>query len=129
MTSEIRLRLQGLAANDIYRTIEDIPPGQTVTKAWLTIKDAKADLDAGALLQLEITAVATAAGQIVEPGVGGTTFAELLFQVSESDTTEANIPWNTWHHYDIKVLTSAGKPYPVEKGRLMVETPITRATS
>lgn len=97
---------------EINRTITDVPAGDTLAKAWLTLKTSIDDADPG-LVQKEITSVNVAGtGQITDTGADTT--GAVRFDLVPADTA---LPTpGTAVPYDIKVRTTAGKVYPVEKG-------------
>jgi hypothetical protein len=111
---------------DVNRTVPGIPNGQTLTKAWLTLKADLSVADAQALLQKVILPGAVAGqGQITDVGAGGT--GQLLFQLADTETLA--LPVDTPTPYDIKVLTSAGKVYTVEKGLYLATGQVTKSIS
>jgi hypothetical protein len=121
--------ITGFAAGDdldVTRTVTNIPTGQTLTKAWLTLKVNRFDADLAALLQKAITATSVGGvGQITNTGGSGT--GALLFQLTNVDTLA--LPIGVDAPYDIKVLTSANKVYTVEQGLYRSTRRITQAIS
>lgn len=108
---------------DIERTISNIPTGQTITKAWLTIKEIEAG--STAVLSKEITSVATSSGVISDTGAD--TVGVVTFTLTAAET--ALFSAGNWLYYDIQVKTSGGKIYTPEKGRIKGEIQLTSATS
>jgi hypothetical protein len=109
---------------DVKRTVGNIPPGQTVSEAWLTIKAVETALD-NSLIQKHITASLVAGqGQITDTGGSGT--AQLLFQLTGTDTGALTPGVN--YVYDVQVKTSAGKHYTPEKGTIQGVSQVTLAT-
>lgn len=114
---------------DVIRSIPNVPAGQTLTKAWLTVKAKETDADPG-LIQKAITAAAVpGVGQITNNGSGGT--GSVTFQLTAVDTqpgtNPAGIVAGLPYFYDIKVQTSAGKLYTVETGTIAFTPAITTA--
>ena len=110
---------------DVERTITSIPEGQTLTKAWLTVKARLSDEDEDALVQKIITPSATPEGQITDTGEEGGT-GVVLFHLLPADTEALGAGV---HYFDIKVLTSAGKGGAPFLGVIRGEQGVTRATS
>lgn len=104
---------------DIVRSVANIPSGQTVTGAKLTIKTFESGTTT--LLQKVITSVLSDDGIISDTGGSGT--AGITFILTADDTTLLS-PGN-WHYFDIQVTTSAGKVYTPEKGKIKGEIGIT----
>lgn len=104
---------------DIVRSISNIPTGQTVTEAVLTIKVFESG--ATALIEKTITAVLSDDGLISDTGASG--IAEVTFTLTDTDT--ALLSPGNWHYFDIQVTTSAGKIYTPEKGKIKGEIGIT----
>jgi len=111
----------------IIRTVTGLLSGQIIEKAWLTIKNRFTDLDADALLQLEITAVDSAAGQITEDGTGDVV-GELLFRLA-GVTDYANLLALKNYPYDIQVLLDDGVINTLEVGRIRWERQVTLSRS
>lgn len=107
---------------DIERTISNIPTSQTITKAWLTVKETELGT---AVLTKEVTSVATSSGVISDTGAD--TVGVVTFTLTAAETATLN-PGN-WLYYDIQVKTSGGKIYTPEKGRIRGEIQLTSATS
>lgn len=106
----------------VNRTVTSLPgtvsAPQTATKAWLTVKTNKSDLDAAAIFQLEITTSATAAGQLTDAdGTDGSAVTAFVISKTQSELLVAD----TLYHYSIKVLMSSGEPYTPEMGRLLAK--------
>lgn len=95
----------------VIKEITALPDGQTVDKAWMTVKEAVDDdpNDTVVLFQKEITNVATIHGQITDAGsgAGSARRAEVVFFI---------LPVNTfaWEHqakkqWDIQIKLSSGR--------------------
>lgn len=97
---------------DVERTVAGLPAGQTITRAWLTVKTVATDPDVNAVVQLEITTTATAAGQITDDGAGDQE-GKVLFQLNASQTRAIGTRLRL---YDIQIRTSASKIYTLETG-------------
>lgn len=98
---------------DIERTVTGIPSGQTLTQALLTIRTFEAG--GAAVLTKTITPTISDNGLVTN----GDTTATLVFTLSDTDTDTLS-PGN-YHYYWIDVITSAGKEYTAEKGRIKGE--------
>ena|SRR5689334_5845801 len=99
---------------DVIRTVSNVPTGQTLTDAWLTVDP----LAGGShLFQKHITpTLVSGQGQIEDTGAGdgiGIVRFELTSGAS-GDTTKLNA--DTQYPYDIQVKTSTGKIYTPETG-------------
>lgn len=133
--NKYKARLQDSSGNypvyrddvEVTRTITGLTVAQDITKAWLTVKSDLSLTDANAELQLEITTVETAAGQITDDATGDTEGA-LRFDISGA-TDYTNLVANVLYHFDIQILLSDGKLATIEKGRTRWEAEVTQATS
>lgn len=98
---------------DVIRTINNIPTGQTLTDAWLTVDNPLGTH----LFQKHITSTLVAGqGQIEDTGAGdgiGVVRFELTSGAA-GDTTKLTA--DTAYAYDIQVKTSGGKIYTPESG-------------
>lgn len=95
---------------DVDREVTNVPDGQTVAEAWLTVKEIVDDdaTDAAALFQKHITPSATATGQITDTGSGAGVDrrAEVLFHCLPADTF--SWPENDKKEWDIQIKLSGG---------------------
>jgi hypothetical protein len=91
---------------DIVRTVGDIPSGQTIARAWFTVKVFEASPNA--LFQKEITTSLSDDGIITDD--------ELTFTLTTDDTALLSGDNRQW--YDIEIETSAGKRYTPERGTI-----------
>lgn len=99
----------------IRRYLTGIPTGQTVTRAWLTVKLNKTDLDAAAIFQKEIVV-----GTVVDVGeiedAGGTGVATLRFDLTAVNTRAMTA--GERYYYDMQVLLSGGNVRTFETGEV-----------
>lgn len=107
---------------DIVRSVSDIPVGQTVTNAILTIKS---DVSSSIIIQKQITSTLSAGvGQITDTGAGGTAVVKFfLTGGTAGDTTDLDA--ETAYPYDIQLKTSANKHYTPEKGTITAVEEVT----
>jgi hypothetical protein len=112
---------------DIRRTITNIPSGQTLTQAWLTVKSSLADPDVNAIVQLSITTSLTSAGQITDDGADQT--GALIFTLTGPQTRAIGDQSPTLLSFDIQLLTSTGKIYTLEIGTISALQDVTLSTS
>lgn len=99
----------------IQRTYTDVPVGGTITKAWLTIKASDRQVDADALMQLDITASLTANGQITDADTtGGSIAMEFKLPRAKTSLATPNVPYG----YDVQVLASDGLIHTMELGSI-----------
>lgn len=110
---------------DVTRTVTDVPSGQTLTKAWLTLKKNLGDDDPGLLQKTILPGAVAGQGQITNTGASGT--GAVLFQLSKAET--AILPVGRKVAYDIQVLTSADKIYTAERGYYYATKGVTTASS
>lgn len=110
----------------VVRSVTGLSSGQVMEKAWLTIKKRYAESDAEAALQLEITEVDSAAGQITDTG-SGDVGAELLFRIADDDYDD--LTGQTSYFYDIQVLLDDGVINTIEVGTVTWEREVTQARS
>lgn len=111
---------------EITRNLTSLTSGQTVDKAWFTVKASKDDSDVDAKLQLVISTASTAAGQITDDGTGDTD-ATIKFTPTPSDFSEI-VP-ETLYYFDIQVLLSDGIIKTLESGTIKWLEEVTKATS
>jgi hypothetical protein len=112
---------------DVERVVTNVPSGQELSKAWLTIKTAEADLDAAAVIQKAITSTPQAGvGQITDTG-SGDTIGTIVFSLTAADTLLLGS--TIVYYYDIQVKTDQAKVYTVEKGLLQLKKQITISSS
>lgn len=95
----------------IQRTYTDVPVGVTITKAWLTIKSSDGQIDADALMQLDITPTLSANGQITDADTTGGSIA-MVFKLPRAKTALATP--NLQYGYDVQVLASDGLIHTME---------------
>lgn len=116
--AEIRFNAPG-DDYDVIRTVTVIPSGDSIAKAWLTVKQNDTDLDASALVLLAITTASTAEGQITDSGAGDLSGA-ITFRLAPAHT---RLIGTTLRKYDIQVKSTNGKVYTVETGNIVAEQP------
>ena len=110
----------------ISRTYIDVPTGVTITKAWLTVKASDRQLDAAALMQLDITTSLTANGQITDADTTDGTIA-MVFKLARAKTALA-LP-NVQYGYDVQVKASDGLIHTMELGSMSFARGRTDATT
>lgn len=94
----------------ITRTISNIPSGQTLTSATITVKDVERAITP--LFQYTVTSVSSSHGVITDTGADGT--GAVTFSLFDTDT--ALLTPNENCFYWIDVVTSEDKIYTPEKG-------------
>lgn len=111
----------------VIEDMEDLD-GDTLSKAYLTVKANDTDPDEAAIFQIQITPVFATEGQIDIVG-GGPSFADghMYFLLSSADTlaAEADVPY----HYDVLVFSSGGAGKVVDAGRILFAERITQKDS
>ncbi len=111
---------------DVIRTIGNLPAGQTIAKAWFTVK-TEANLlldDTNIVFQKIITpANVLGEGQVTDIGISG--IGAVIFELTDVDT--AKLTAKTVFFFDIQVLTSAEKLFTPELGRIRAEIQRTRS--
>lgn len=116
----------------IDRSDSGVPTGVTITKAWLTVKDAVGDADVDAIIQKEITTSdVPGTGQIEDDGTGDADFV-VRFDLTRADTLAIGVetPAVKKRHFDVQILASDGYPYTPEIGKVWCHrTEVTQATS
>lgn len=111
----------------ITRTITGIPTGQTITRAWFTVKSSDVLPDNQALVQKIVdTTDNPGTGQIEDNGAGDGT-GTVRFDILPADTASADE--SVVYLFDIQVETSAGDLYTSNRGTFKGLGQITRATS
>lgn len=107
----------GLVRGDacsIYRVISDLPPGITITIAWLMVKTGYGVADGSATISKEITTTNVAGtGQIEDDGATGGT-ATLRFDLTNANTTA--VAADTVYVYGIQYKLSDGTVREFEHG-------------
>lgn len=102
--------------------------GDTLAKAWFTVKVNEDDLDVDALFQKAITPSLTADGQIDVIG-GGSPIADAhMFFLLPKTTTILATP-DIYYFYDVKVQSSGAADKVVDAGRMIFRRGITLANS
>lgn len=109
---------------DVLRTVEDIPSGLTLAKAYFTVKADLTDPDGSAVVQKTVTTASGADGQIEDAGADGT--GTIRFILDNADTDAMG---NRWLDYDVVVVYSNGKSETLEVGQVYLEVGVTDAQS
>lgn len=109
---------------DVRRIVTDLPTGQTVTNAWLTIKEKLEQMDTEAIISKAITtANQSGIGHIEDDGAGDLS-ATLRFDLREIDTKLLK-PLRAYHH-EVKIRTNANKVSRPFVGLTIAEDRVTR---
>lgn len=122
-------KISGFVVGDdleVYRTITNVPTGETVIKAWFTVKINQDDTDAAALFQKVITDVIDfTQGEIADAGALGT--AILRFFLTADDTATLGNPTRAIDSffYDIQVKTVSDRIYTPETGKITPKPQVT----
>ena len=103
---------------EIDRTVTGIKStGQTLVKAWFTVKAKATDSDSLIVFEKAITvAENVGTGRITDDGSTGNDPA-LRFDITSTDT--ALLTPKTAYYYFVRVKTSAGKLYTPEEGTMV----------
>lgn len=109
----------------VERTFTGLPTGETIDKAWLTVKTTTSVSDPG-LFQVEITTTATADGQITDASTSDGKIA-MYFIISGTDSAAAT--GGAEYIYDIQVRTSTGTIHTLVMGTVTFYDGVTAATS
>ena len=108
----------------IRRDILDVPDGQTIAQAWMTIKEELEDVDADAILQKVISLVnQVGTGHIEDSGVSGT--GTVRFDLIRANTLLLRA--GRLYHFDVQLKTSANFVYTPLKGTIMAVERVTEA--
>lgn len=102
---------------DVIRTVTLIPTGDSIARAWLTVKRTTAEADIDALVQLEITTANTASGQVTDTGAADATGA-VTFRLTPTHTRLIGV---SLRYYDIQIKSLSGKVYTAETGDIAAE--------
>lgn len=110
---------------EVRRTVDDVPPGQAMVQAIMTVKRFWTDADPGILQKTITTTDTPGTGQITDDG-GGDTLGEVRFDLTPTNSLALVPPYPLFKYkWDIKVTTDAGKKYTSNKGTIWAEQPIT----
>jgi len=110
----------------ITRTIRNIPPGDSLAKAVMTLKANITDADPGVLQKSITTTDVPGTGQITDSGASDLVGA-VRFDFVTADTVTTLDPRD--YLYDITVKTTLAAQYTVERGVFTVPTQITTTTT
>lgn len=122
--------IQGFAQGDdltIRRTINNLPSGQTIVEAWLTVKlDPKREPDVDAIIgPKSITTVLSGSGQVTDDGAtDGVGEVEFFVLRAETVLMIAGERY-TW---DIQIEPSASNIYTAGGGKIVAKQQVTRVT-
>src|SRR5262245_30038044 len=97
----------------IQRTYTNVRTGVTITKAWLTVKASDRQIDADALMPLDITTSLTTNGQITDADTTDGIIA-MVFKMPRAKTALATP--NLQYGYDVQVKASDGLIHTMELG-------------
>lgn len=112
----------------VERTVTDIPDGESLTDAWLTVKSSLSDADADAVMQLTIDVTAGDDGQITDSGSGDPRTGTLVFTVTPDHFT-AVLKGNREYLYDIQVLTDEGTVGTPFLGTVVWQADVTKSNA
>jgi hypothetical protein len=112
---------------DVERTCTGIPAGQTVTTAWLTVKESVSQDDNQAVFQKVITpSPVSGQGQITDDG-DGDGIAVLYFHLTAENT--ALLKAKKAYLFDVQIKTSALRTHTPYKGIIIGEEQVTIGNS
>jgi len=106
---------------DVIRNITNVPVGQFVSEAWLTIRENHWDSDAAITKHITVT---ISGDGIIEDTGATDTLARVRFALRADETVLLHEFYD--YSYDIQLKTDAGKIYTPESGIL---TPFASVTS
>lgn len=118
-----RIDIKGKVAGDDLRTkvtISGVPVGQSIVKAWLTIKAKKADLDASAIVQKVIMS------GFVHTGTDPITCA---FTIDLAATDTILCKPQTTYEFDVQIKTASGVIDTPIFGQIVFDEGVTQAIS
>jgi hypothetical protein len=108
---------------DVEITVTNVPEGQTIVEAWMTIKTVPTNPDTEVVQKHITPSFVSGQGQITDTGSSGT--AKLLFTLTSVDTGKLVV--GTTYVYDAQTLTSAGKHFTPEIGTMLSTQEVTLA--
>jgi len=107
---------------DIVRTVTNIPAGQVLTEARLTVRSP--DLSAIIFSKVITSSLVAGAGQISDTGADGT--GVLTFQLTGGTAgNTVNLTPSTLFPFDIQLKTDANKHYTPEVGTISAVAEVT----
>ena len=118
----------GFAQGDnvsITVTVTSVPPGDTLAKAWMTVKVALADADPGLYQKVILPSAVAGQGQILDTGSSGTGI--LRFDLQQADT--ALMSPGVQYFYDIQAKTAGGLIGTLELGAITCTAQVTKAVA
>ena len=111
-------RGEGLVRGDIIsirRTVNNIPVGDSISKAYLFVKAAYGDADGAAIFSKTVTTSNVAGtGQVEDDGTTDLS-GRIRFDLTNANTTAVTA--DTPYYYDIQILTTLGSVYTLEIGK------------
>lgn len=106
----------------VWRRISGVPPGATISEAWLTVKTAIVDVDGSAIFQKDITTTnVPGTGHVVNSGSSGGGL--LRFDLTAANTMAMTA--GTLYYYDIQILLSSGDVLTLESGETSARAQVT----
>ncbi len=111
-------------ARIIDRDVDNVPSGDSLAKAYLTVKRNPEMTDLEALFQCTITPVSSPDGLITDTGAGDNT-GHVRFTVSGAKAAFRYIDY--W--YDLKVVSVAGEAETLLWGRIVPAMSVTAAST
>jgi len=109
----------------IYRIYTRVPAGQTITNAWLTVKNEPTDADNAALFQKAVSTIPTSDGHVEDNGSQGV--ARIRFDLTVEDNREPTA--GVAYYYDIQIRTSNGEIHTPENGFEVWREEVTLSTT
>lgn len=104
----------------VIRRYVDLPAGDPILKARLTVKSTDTEAADPGIFQILITTVQSASG-IIEDA----TTPEIVLQFIISKVQSLLLAAGTNYYYDIQVDTTGGYTYTCEKGTIKLEKQVT----
>lgn len=101
---------------DVLRTVGNLPAGQTLVKAWFTVKRRTTDTT-NIFQKVITTSVVVGEGHITDIGSSGV--ASIRFDLQPADTVLLAL--RRVYFFDIQVKTSLGSIFTPELGRIRAE--------
>lgn len=98
---------------DVIRSVTGVPAGRTLARAWLTVKNAPADIDPGILQKVITPSAQAGVGQITDTGADGT--GSVTFQFTGAQTSALITPGKRYV-YDIQLELDDGTDSQFEEG-------------
>lgn len=109
----------------VIREISEIPSGNVLTNAWLTVRDLEDFSGSSIIVQLTITTTATSQGQITDNGAGDG-IATVRFDITKTQTRTIGI---VGYPFDIQIKLDDNRINTPVAGTIRAEAEITQVTS